>query len=282
MSFVAPLALLLCIPLCAFLVLAGRLRTMSTSRLPGAWHGLVAPALRPFMAHRSGLGRAAAPVLCFVLALLVVFSLARPGMDRKDHESLGMLAGRVVIVDVGSDLTLHRHVIDDLFRADPGISTALVAVAGDAYRVVPFTTDKAQVDRYLRVLSAEMMPQPGNNAHLGLALAERMLTEAGFPVRQILILSARQAPETLVEIPTSKSERVVLPLASRDGWSEWTQAQGGTLVQEQDLPALSASLRVDARALSRSDLPTARFELTTILIGLTALLWLLLFRRRTS
>ena len=121
------------------------------------------------------MGHAATPVLCFVLALLVVFALSRPGLDVEDDDTFATLAGRVVILDVGSDLTRHRHVLDDLYRADPGVSTALVAVSGDAYRIVPFTTDKAQIDRYLRVLSTDIMPRPGQNAHLGLALAEQML-----------------------------------------------------------------------------------------------------------
>ncbi|MEM7059209.1 MAG: VWA domain-containing protein [Pseudomonadota bacterium] len=282
MSFVFPMALVLFVPLCGLLVLARQTRSRAVSRLPGAWHGLIVPDLRSFTALRSNLGQAAMPILCFVVALLVVISLARPGLDLENDEAFGTLAGRVVILDVGSDLTRHRHVVDDLYRADPGVSTAVVAVSGDAYRIVPFTIDKAQIDRYLRVLTSEMMPQHGQNAHLGLALAEKMLADAGFPVRQIVLLSTRAAPEVLVEIPLADSARIVIPLAPGGDWSDWTIAQGGTVVSDQALPGLTISLRAEASEIARAELPTARQELTTWLVGLAAMLWLVLFRRRTS
>jgi hypothetical protein len=282
MSFVTPLALLLLLPLCGLLLLVRHSGAAMAHRLPGAWQSVVAPGLRRYLALRSKLGRAGAPILCFGVAGLLVLALSRPGLDAPSDDAFSTLAGRVVIIDVGSDLARHRQILEDLHRADPAVSTALVAVSGDAYRIVPFTTDKSQIDRYLRVMSADVMPRPGRNAHLALALAERVLSDAGLPIRQIVLLSARSAPENLVEVPPADSERFIVPIGTVEGWSDWAAAQNSRVLSQDELAGLNVSLRSDANALAQSELASSRNEFTVYLIAIAALLWLLLFRRRSA
>ena len=282
MSFVLPYALLLLLPLAGLAWMARAGRRSWAGRLPGAWHQVVSPDLRPLIALRSRLGAAGTPVLCFGIGALLIGALARPGLDADDPEDFATLAGRVIVLDVGSNLARHRHALDALYRADPGVATAVVAVSGDAYRIVPFTTDRAQIDRYVRVLSAEIMPEPGQRPHLGLARAERSLNDAGYLVRQVVVLTGRRAPEQVVEIPGTDSQRYVVALEDDLGWEDWATAQGGSVLARAEIDSVTEELQREARDKARAELPGSRIELSFVLIALSAALWLLLFRRRTA
>lgn len=282
MSFAAPLVLLLLVPLAGLLGLAVFGGHAQIGRLPGAWHRVVAPVLRGYLATRSNLGRAGAPILCFAVAALVVLAMSRPGIETDDQDMAVNLAGRVVILDVGSDLAQHRLFLDELYRTDAATATAVIAVSGDAYRIIPFTTDKSQIDRYVRVLNAEMMPKPGHNPHIAVAQAERILASSSYLARQIVVLTARPAPPQSASIPPGKSQRFVIPLGSGDGWPEWAQAQNAVLLGADGLAELTQSLRRAAQDAANAQLPAARHEFTTALIALAALLWLPMFRRRSS
>ena len=282
MSFVAPYTLLLLLPL----ALAGYLAFTGArgwaGQLPGAWQRIVSARLRPLIAERSQLGASATPVLCLAVCAIIVVALSRPGLDSEENDDFVTLAGRVVVLDVGSDLARHRHALDAIFRAGPGVATAIVAVSGDAYRIVPFTTDKAQIDRYVRVLSSDMMPDPGQRPHLGLARAEQILTSAGYLVRQVVLLTARPAPPRIVEIPSTDSQRYVVPLDPAVDWAAWAAAQSATDMQREDIDRIASDLERSARDMARAELPGSRWEFTTFLIALAGVVSLLLFRRRTS
>jgi hypothetical protein len=188
----------------------------------------------------------------------------------------------VIILDVGADLARHRQFVDTLIRADPGVATSIIAVAEDTYRIVPFTTDHVQIDRYVRVLNADMMPRPGQKPHVALADAERSLASAGLPARQIVLLSARSAPDQIVEIPRQQSDRYVVKLGDAQGWEQWADAQGATVLRAGSALQLTEARRQQARRIARAEIPTARHDLTVWLIALAAVLWLLLFRRRSA
>lgn len=281
MSFAMPLALLLLLPLGGLLALARSGAYGRNTRLPGRWQSVVAPYLRGYLAQRSDLARAGTPILCIATAALVIIALARPGLDGDRTDDYATLAGRVIVLDVGSDLARHRHFIDDLQRADPGVATAVIASSGDAYRIVPFTTAAAQINRYVRVLNAQMMPMPGHNPHLALAQAERILADAGFLVRQIVLVTARQAPDQIVGIPAAQSQRFLVSLAGAENWQSWASAQSAVVLRKEAVVRLTRSLKYETASVARSELPSARSEWTTLLLVLAAVLWLPLFRRRT-
>lgn len=282
MSFATPLALILLVPLLVLLVLSATRSHGWAGRLPGTWDRVVAPTLKRHVAVHSNLGKAGAPVLAIGLAALVVLALARPGVDADDPRDIVTLGGRVIVLDVGEDLAGHQLFIDALHDADPAIATAIIAVAGDAYRIVPFTTDKAQIDRYVQVLSADMMPAPGNRPHLGIARAEKILLDAGYLVRQIVLVTAKRPPEQSVAISQTETQRIVVPLFNPAIWQDWADTQHSTLADRESVSDIAETLADAIRAAARSELPATRLDLATILIGITALLWLLLFRRRAG
>ncbi|MFK7944510.1 MAG: hypothetical protein AB8B85_16565 [Paracoccaceae bacterium] len=282
MSFIAPLALLLLLPLALIWVLAGRTRMSSATRLPGAWGHVVSASLKSHTARRSGLGRTGVPALCLVLGGLLVLSLARPGLETEYSGEYANLAGRVVVLDVDARLAEHRLFLDELHGAGPVAATAVVAVSGDAYRIVPFTTDKGQIDRYVRVLNAGMMPVRGHRPHLGVAMAERLLEKAGFAARQIVLISAKLPPERLVALPRTGTSREIVVLGDMDSWKALADAWGAGLGGRGDSARIARDLQDTARTAANAELPDSRLDLTTWMLALATAIWLFLFRRRAS
>ena len=279
MSFAAPIMLLPAIPFTVLFFLCRSPRFNAAAQLPGAWSRVVAPEFRRAVSAQAQ-GRAFPSLLTFIAGLLLITALGRPGADLKSSEDYASLGGRVVVIDVGADLTRHRQFIDSLHMADQATATAIVAVAGDAYRITPFTSDKSYIDRYVRVLNADMMPRSGHRPHLGLAQAERLLERSGYLVQQIIFLSARAAPGELVEVPQVGIERIVVDLADGDSWRSWASAQSAGIAGRDRVREIVDEFSSATQAAARTELPDAEFELRTPLIGLAALLFLFKFRRR--
>lgn len=282
MSFAAPFALCLLIPFAALIWVSRRFGPGPGTSLPGAWARVVGPRFRRTVAARSDIAAAKAPWRAVGIGTLVIAALARPGLDVRQAEDFATVAGRVVVLDVGADLARHRQFLNGLIRTDPDTVLAVVAVSGDAYRITPFTTDGAHTDRYARVLEQDMMPRPGLKPHIGLARAERILEDGGFLVRQIVFLSARRPPDSVVPVPDTGADRIVVGLDPAQNWEEWAQAQNARHLGPGDYGDIAADLSAAARAAARSELPAARFEITPGLVLLAAFLWLPTFRRREA
>lgn len=282
MTFSLPLALILLVPLAGAGFVAASARLGWAARLPGMWAHVVAAQLQPHIARHSGLTLAGAPWLCLGIAAMLVVALSRPSTSSGDAQGYANLAGRVVVIDVGENLARHQIFMDALFDASTVVPTALVAVSGDAYRIVPFTTDKAQIDRYVRVLNVGMMPEPGYRPHLGLARAERILERAGYLVRQIVIVSGTAPPERIVDVPETEATRIIVPLEHAGQWAGWAESWGATIIAKDEPEKIANRLDEAARRTAASELPQSRIDLSIIFLMLAGGLWLLLFRRRAS
>ncbi len=282
MSFITPLALALLAPLMVIFWLSRASRFNAAAMLPGTWATVIAPRFRGIVAGRSQIAVAQAPLLTLVLAGLVAVALTRPGLDLKDPEQYGVVGGRVIVMDIGADLSRHRQFLDELHNADTTTATAIVAVSGDAYRITPFTTDRAHINRYVRVLNADMIPRPGQEPHLGLAHAERLLGETSYLVQQIVFLSRRPAPDDLVAIPLANADRIIVDLSDGTSWQAWADIQQAEFATRDAIATIARDFDAATRAAARSELPDTRFELTPIIIAITALLLLVKFRRRAE
>lgn len=282
MSFALPLVLILIAPLAALFYFLASGRLAMTGRLPGAWDRLVAPPLRRYIADRAASGRNLAPFLALAIAGLIVVALARPGADMGDEIDLTGIAGRVIVLDASTDISRQAVFVRELEEADPSLPTAIIAVAGDAYLIVPFTTDPAQTHRYLNVLTPDMMPEGGRRLHLGFALAEKVLARAGYPAGQI-ILTSDQPPPAPVAIAPSATLRTIAVLGQRPAnWTAFADIYGADVIGESRAKDASAPLLFKARTKAASTLQGARYDLSPWLIGAAMLGWLMLFRRRAT
>ncbi|MCY3981032.1 MAG: hypothetical protein OXF51_04520 [Alphaproteobacteria bacterium] len=279
MTFAEPLALLLLLPV----AVAALRRRLPGGRLPGAWRQVVDPFLQPVLAAGIVDRRGSQTKRALVTATLLVVALARPLVDFDKRPDYANLAGRVIVLDLHKEAPTSdvRIVAARLIESVPPVPTALVGVAGEAYTVVPFTTDRRHLARYLQAAAPELMPVPGRALHIGLAHAETVLKGAGISIGQIVLASGGAAPAPMVDLASSGTRRVVLPVSGH-GWQAFAQAYDAELVAPDRLSDISSGLeRAVARKLSRS----AAGEFTNLapwLTGGAMLLWLGFFRRRAA
>ncbi len=280
MSFALPIVLILMIPLAAaaWLLTKGGLAT--ASRLPGAWNALVAPSLRRFLAAQAAAIRNRTPFLALAIAGLIVLAMARPGGEIGAELDLTGVAGRVVVMDASTDISRQAVFVRELEEANPHLPTAIIAAGADAYLITPFTTDPVQTHRYLNVLTPDMMPGKGRRLHLGLAMAEKTLARAGYPLGQIILVSD-QPPPPPIAIAGSDTIRTVATLGGGD-WSGFADAYEAEVVGDDAGATASDDLLARVRDEIAAKLPGARYEVSVWLIAAAMLCWLALFRRRAS
>ena len=285
MSFGLPIALLLLLPLTAAGALIWRHGDVAVAALPGHWRRLVEPRLRAYLGRGIAEGRNPQLALCLAVLTVLVVALSRPALDSAQAPDYGNLTGRVVVLDLSgaANVTDERLFVQRLIEESPEVPTALVAVAADAFDVVPLTTDGSYLLRYLQVVEPELMPRTGRALNLGLAHAQSVLTAAGIVAGQVVLVSGGEPPRNSPIAPTTQALRdIVVPEARMPAWADYATASGARLDGLADVPRIVAELNEAVDALTRTRTKDQRFDLTPWLIGLAMLLWLGLFRRRVA
>lgn len=132
--------------------------------------------------------------------LLAIVALAGPTWQKRRLPLYQNQAGRVVVLDLSrsmlagdlqpSRLARARFKISDLL-AQGDIRTGLVVYAGAAFTVVPLTSDAATIEHLLPVLTPDLMPAAGNRPAPALAMAGRLLTQAGVRHGQIILIASQ-------------------------------------------------------------------------------------------
>ena len=285
MTVAEPLALLLLLPVAAAAWLLRRESPGAGRRLPGAWLQAVEASLQPALAAGIAGGRSRLTVLALAASVLLALAAARPLADLGDAPDYANLVGRVIVLDLGAETGVtDRRVVAARLVEDAGpIPTALIVAAGDAYTVVPFTTDRRHLDRYLEIAEPELMPVPGRALHGGLAHAEGLLRGAGIAVGQIVIVSGGPAPAHGPSLARSDTLRVVLPATGHGAdWQAFAAAHEAELAAPDRIAEISSALEhAAARKLRRS--AGGNFtDLAPWLMGLAMVLWLGFFRRRSA
>lgn len=284
-AFAAPAALLLLLPVAGGAAALWR-SARGGGRLPGDWARLVAPPLRAALARavagrdRSRLLAAAATAICLAV------SLSGPSVERGGG-TYADLVGRVIVLDLppGSDPGPMKRAAERLISLAPETQTALVAVSADAFDVTPLTFDPAPLRRYLLALSPAIMPTAGRNPAAGLLQAEAALDRAGVIVRQVVLFAADgPAPQSVrLPPPTSGLLRAVVTTApAADGWAETARSWDADLLTPESLPTLNSALARARDAARRRIDAEQGASLAPWFIGLAALFWLGMFRRRSN
>ncbi|BCS95351.1 hypothetical protein DSLASN_09830 [Desulfoluna limicola] len=89
-----------------------------------------------------------------------------------------------------SRLERASHKIKDLLDQRPGSRTALVAYAGSAHLVMPFTRDATIIETFALELSPDIMPEEGDQPAKAIALATQQLKKNKQPGSILLIAGA--------------------------------------------------------------------------------------------
>ena len=174
-------------------------------RKPPTAQGIAPHLQEALTVGESGRGRIL-PIDGVALALaLVTLAAAGPTWSRMADPFTAPTAPVVVVLKVTPSMTdpdvaptrLERakFKLRDLLDLRAGGRTALIAYAGSAHRVVPFTEDAQIMVPYLEGLTPEVMPEEGANAQDALALALDLLETEGSPGGILFLLDDLDAQD---------------------------------------------------------------------------------------
>lgn len=272
-------------PLLALAVFAiGR----SYAELPGAWSRAIHGDLQTFLAGAVQQVRTPfrGPAL-FLLWLLLAAALATISLGQIETPKLRNLDARIVVIDLGVPEIARDRIASARYLIDSAdsVPTAVIAVTEHAFDVVPLTRDDTHLDRYLQVLSHDVMPIDGRALFKGVERAIALLDRAGIQARQITVFTGdRPPPLGRFEKPERDEDQniwFVLPENAMAAWRGIAGEFGATLINDQQTNALHNDFEEKRQeAAAKVVSIRERQDITPWLIALLLPLWLLLFFRR--
>jgi Ca-activated chloride channel family protein len=130
------------------------------------------------------------------------------------------------------------HKIRDLLALRPGARVALVAYAGSAHEVVPFTTDAKLITDFAAELEPQLMPLAGNDVNAAIARADGLLSRAGLAGSVLLIADSVRADD-LTRPGTGAPVDILAMAAPPDA----PAPRSGPPAPALDRPAMAAAAR---------------------------------------
>jgi Ca-activated chloride channel family protein len=239
----APLALIL------FLLLAANTERRS-------WKEIISPHLRPFVFTRSSRRAFFFPLLLFVLgSACAILALAAPAWKKKEMPMQKIQAVVLIAIDcsgsmLATDLQptrLERAKLKlvDFLDANPRAKAGLVAFAGTAHPVLPFTGDYKLVRQHASSLFPGVMPVAGTSAESLLGCIDSMMKPIVAPSSILLLTDAidsRQANMLENYIRASRHHLEVLLFSTPGG----ALVPGHTGVLSRQDPTIVARLSQDS------------------------------------
>ena len=258
--------------------------------LPGTWQRAIEPELQRLIASTVERMRRPSTLLAFLAVwLLLAASLATISFGQANVPAVRNLYARVVVIDLGlggesgDRVAAARYLIDD----NRSIPTAVIAVTEHAFDVVPLTRDYAHLDRYLQVLTPDVMPNEGRSLIRGIERAMTLLDRAGIQARQIAVFTDTSPPAVgrflKPENPSFQNVWIIKPKPPDDDWQRFGDYVEATFATDQDTSLIQEDLEerrheAAAKAVSIRE----RRDLTPWLILLLLPFWLLIFFRQQA
>lgn len=162
-----------------------------SSKQKESWRSSIANELLPHLIVK-GDGLSFLPKIFLILLLsTMVLALAGPAWKKVETPGGEVKAALVILVDASESmlstdiapdrLTRAKQKIEDLLKASPGTHVAVVAYAGTAHTLIPFTTDYKSIHYQLEALTPKVMPVPGTSLELAMNLADSLLMPVEAP-----------------------------------------------------------------------------------------------------
>lgn len=281
MSVSHPLLLLLLLPLPLALIHPRAFSRIATRSLPGDWGRVIQWAPGIAMASLNLKGQRSFP-LALPAAIWGSIGLALAGIGFPSESDMlhGNLAGRVLVLDVGSkvDVSALRIVASGLLDNAPDIPTAIIASTGIAFDVVPLTTDRAHQNRYLEVIDPTIMPVSGRSLDRAARHAEGILARASIIVGQVVIITGNQPPATSGKPAADWSRWFLLPDGEADAWDDYGTKQNARIAGFSGSHLSVDDLLGRIKNVARNN-RLGVFDLTPWFVAIAAFCWLGLFRK---
>jgi Ca-activated chloride channel homolog len=181
-----PLWLLL-IPLVTLLCLmAWRFR-----REQSPWQQLLAPHLQQTLIATQQQSSQRKPfVIAWLALLLLAIAAAGPSITKLPQPAFQLQRATMLATDVKPDRVTQARfkALDFATQLGEG-ELALLTFAGDAYVISPLTPDHNNIKLLLPDLKPEIMPVQGSDVQSALTLAAQLLTQAGYPKGDIILMT---------------------------------------------------------------------------------------------
>jgi Ca-activated chloride channel family protein len=190
-----PMWLLSLIPALVLFILLLK-RRLASAR----WNGIIDESLMPYVLDQMPSEQSRWP-LWFILFAWVFGSIALSGptweqlpqpVQKKNNALVIVLDMSLSMAaqDISPDRATRarQKVIDILKQRNEGL-TALVVYAGDAYTVTPLTDDAETIINLVPALSPFIMPAMGSRPDKALALADKLIRDAGLTKAQFLLMT---------------------------------------------------------------------------------------------
>ncbi len=212
-------------------------------------------------------------------AALIVLALARPQWGEQPHEESVRTRDLVVALDVSasmrcedvrpSRLTRSIETIQRLLPQLEGNRLAVVVFAGDAYPLLPLTTDLSAVGVFLEGVEAGMVAQPGSNLERAVNASLELLPDEG--EGRVLMLftdgenlqgdvttattTLKDAGVGLVGLVAGTERGGPIPEPGPDGGVHYKRDTGGQPVVTRAHPEVLAAIadELDGEVVSLSD-----------------------------
>lgn len=163
------------------------------------------------------------------LWLLLIIAAAGPSWNKQAVPTMQNQQALAIILDLSPSmlaedlspnrLTRARFKIIDILRSLQDGQVALIAYAGDAHTVSPLTDDPRTIESLLPALHPNVMPSAGSNVEAAIDLAQQLLTGAGAPNGDILLISdgvTEQASRNIADILTAGHRLSVLAVGGSE------------------------------------------------------------------
>lgn len=219
------------------------------------WRQSIAPHLLPhLLVGDSQLKRRINPVsLLGWLWLLGIFVLSGPSWQREASPFAEEQAVLVVVLKMTPDMLagdvqpsrLVRAVdkIDRLLKRRPDTRTALIAYAGSAHRVMPFTRDHTLIVDFARELTPDVMPMPGEDLPKAITLGNELVQKDGHP-GTLVVLADSIDPAQLDELKSGRAGHVVAELWAISETADVLPLPGTPAAPPLDKPNMQAAAKV--------------------------------------
>lgn len=240
--FQRPLWLLMLIP--AALIVAGL--SLEYKRR-GRWQQLIAPHLIPYLVDAPDARRSIwQTALLFIGWALACLAIAGPSWERiptpvhKSQHALTIvldLSPSMLAEDVKpSRLVRARYKLEDLLKERKEGLTALIAYAGEAYVITPFTDDSDTIINMLPSMHPNNLPLPGSNVEMGIEQALALFQQSQIIQGDILLISDGVTAEAIDTVRDKLEDTLhqlsILAVGTADG-APIPSGQGAFLRDEQ-------------------------------------------------
>lgn len=189
--FLRPYAFLLLLPVAILLYLSASQKTKTQS--------YIAPHLLVFLTkHKPAKTRISMPWIIFIFCCLMVAALAGPAVPQRTPL---VKSNAYSIVLLGMDKTMYaddlkpsrlsvtKEKLNAFLSRNSNVNTALIAFAGTAHIISPFTDDHSTLMHFIDALNPSVMPEAGSNIVDAVKLAAGMLSplKSDTPVKIVII-----------------------------------------------------------------------------------------------